>query len=106
VMHGYANASTCEYSEPRINGAQRCESGATCSLPFVNELLRAYGHSSPGINYIVSLTPPSSVMNLRAHVDAEFGCVLDPGRRTRELLSSLLISINQNIKIEITISRD
>ncbi|EGI67146.1 hypothetical protein G5I_04302 [Acromyrmex echinatior] len=60
--------------EPRISGAQRCESAATCSLPFVNELLRAYGHSSPGINYIISLTPPSSVMNLRAHVNAEFEC--------------------------------
>ncbi|KYM99744.1 hypothetical protein ALC62_09362 [Cyphomyrmex costatus] len=66
--------------EPRISGAQRCESAATCPLPFVNELLRAYGHSSPGINYIVSLTPPSSVMNLRAHVNAEFECARDPGR--------------------------
>lgn len=94
---------TCEYSEPRINGAQRCESGATCLLPFVNELLRAYGHSSPGINYIVSLTPPSSVMNLRAHVNAEFGCVRDPGRRcTRELSAAF----STDIKIEIIYLKD
>lgn len=74
------------------------KAGATCSLPFVNELLRAYGHSSPGINYIVSLTPPSSVMNLRAHVNAEFECARDPARRyTRE--SSAQLSIDMKIGI-------
>lgn len=63
----------------------------------VNELLRAYGYSSPGINYIVSLTLPSSVMNLRACAiqHAKLGCARRFGSALCE--NNRLRSINTEI---------